>query len=48
MLNGFAIIHGSFVTTLADSAFAFSCNSYNEQTVASGHQRRFHRPCSRG
>ncbi|HPR06373.1 MAG TPA: hotdog fold thioesterase, partial [Denitromonas sp.] len=36
MLNGFAIIHGGFVTTLADSAFAFACNSYNEQTVASG------------
>jgi acyl-CoA thioesterase len=36
MLNGFAICHGGFITTLADSAFAFSCNSYNEQTVASG------------
>lgn len=36
MLNGFRICHGGFITTLADSAFAFSCNSYNEQTVASG------------
>lgn len=36
MLNGFGICHGGFITTLADSAFAFSCNSYNEQTVASG------------
>ncbi|MED5621123.1 hydroxyphenylacetyl-CoA thioesterase PaaI [Ideonella sp. BN130291] len=36
MLNGFAICHGGLITTLADSAFAFACNSYNELTVASG------------
>lgn len=36
MLNGFRICHGGFITTLADSAFAFACNSYNELTVASG------------
>ncbi|MFM2068436.1 MAG: hypothetical protein RLZZ584_3345 [Pseudomonadota bacterium] len=36
MLNGFAIIHGGFVATLADTAFAYACNSYNEMTVASG------------
>ena len=36
MLNGFKICHGGFITTLADSAFAFGCNSYNEMTVASG------------
>lgn len=36
MLNSFRICHGGFITTLADSAFAFACNSYNEQTVASG------------
>lgn len=36
MLNGHAICHGGLVTTLADSAFAFACNSYNEITVASG------------
>ncbi len=36
MLNGFDICHGGFVTTLADSAFAFACNSYNEMTVAAG------------
>ena len=36
MLNGFAICHGGFITTLADSAFAFACNSYNQLTVASG------------
>ena len=36
MLNGHAICHGGLITTLADSAFAFACNSYNELTVASG------------
>ncbi|WP_425258420.1 hydroxyphenylacetyl-CoA thioesterase PaaI [Rubrivivax sp. RP6-9] len=36
MLNGHAICHGGLVTTLADSAFAFACNAYNELTVASG------------
>ncbi|WAC75628.1 hydroxyphenylacetyl-CoA thioesterase PaaI [Roseateles sp. SL47] len=36
MLNGFDICHGGCVTTLADSTFAFACNSHNEMTVASG------------
>jgi acyl-CoA thioesterase len=36
MLNGFGICHGGFITTLADTAFAYACNSGNEQTVASG------------
>ncbi len=36
MLNGHDICHGGFITTLADSTFAFACNSYNEVTVASG------------
>ena len=36
MLNGFAICHGGLSATLADSAFAFACNSRNALTVASG------------
>lgn len=36
MLNGHATCHGGFIATLADSAFAFACNAYNELTVASG------------
>ncbi len=36
MLNGHDICHGGLITTLADSAFAYACNSYNEFTVASG------------
>jgi len=34
MVNGHAICHGGLVFALADSAFAFACNSYNETTVA--------------
>jgi acyl-CoA thioesterase len=36
MLNGHDICHGGLMATLADSAFAFACNSYNELTVAAG------------
>jgi len=36
MLNGHAICHGGFIFTLCDSAFAYACNSYNLNTVASG------------
>lgn len=36
MLNGHATCHGGFISALADSAFAFACNSYDELTVASG------------
>lgn len=36
MVNGHAICHGGFVATLADSAFAFACNTYDEVTVAAG------------
>ncbi|WP_244197949.1 hydroxyphenylacetyl-CoA thioesterase PaaI [Caballeronia ptereochthonis] len=35
-LNGHAICHGGLMFTLADSAFAFACNSYNISTVAAG------------
>ncbi|MDH4181885.1 MAG: hydroxyphenylacetyl-CoA thioesterase PaaI [Betaproteobacteria bacterium] len=36
MLNGHEICHGGFIFTLADSTFAYACNSYNLVTVASG------------
>jgi acyl-CoA thioesterase len=35
-LNGHQICHGGLIFTLADSAFAFACNSYNISTVAGG------------
>jgi acyl-CoA thioesterase len=34
MVNGHDVCHGGMVFSLADSAFAFACNSYNETTVA--------------
>ena len=34
MVNGQRIAHGGFIFLLADSAFAFACNSRNERTVA--------------
>ena len=34
MVNGHNICHGGFIFTLADSAFAFACNSYNARAVA--------------
>ena len=36
MLNGHGSCHGGFIFALADSAFAFACNSYNHNTVAAG------------
>jgi acyl-CoA thioesterase len=36
MVNGHGLAHGGLITTLADSAFAFACNAYNEVSVASG------------
>jgi acyl-CoA thioesterase len=48
MLNGHAICHGGFIFTLADSAFAFACNSYNLTTVASGCSIDFLAPAREG
>jgi acyl-CoA thioesterase len=36
MLNGHASCHGGFLFALADTAFAYACNSRNAVTVASG------------
>ena len=48
MLNGHEICHGGFITTLADSAFAFACNSNNQATVAAGLTVDFLAPAQRG
>jgi acyl-CoA thioesterase len=48
MLNGHAICHGGLIFTLADSAFAFACNSYNVMTVASGCAIDFVAPAREG
>lgn len=36
MLNGHLTCHGGFIFALADSAFAFACNSHNQNTVGAG------------
>jgi acyl-CoA thioesterase len=44
MVNGHGIAHGGFIFTLADSAFAFACNSHNERAVAAQCDIAFIRP----
>jgi len=34
MLNGHEVVHGGFIFALADTAFAYACNSRNETNVA--------------
>ena len=48
MVNGHAICHGGFVFTLADSTFAFACNSYDDNTVAQGGAIDFLAPAHAG
>ena len=48
MLNGFKICHGGLITALADSAFAFACNSHNELTLAAGITVDFMAPAREG
>ena len=47
-LNGHQICHGGFIFTLADSTFAFACNSRNHNTVAAGCSIEFLRPAHEG
>ncbi len=44
MVNGHGFAHGGFIFTLADSTFAYACNSYNERTVATHCSISFIRP----
>jgi acyl-CoA thioesterase len=44
MVNGQRIAHGGFIFLLADSAFAFACNSHNERAVAAQCDITFVRP----
>ncbi len=48
MLNGHKTCHGGYMFLLADSAFAFACNSYNQSTVAQAAQINFLKPVSVG
>lgn len=48
MTNGHGLCHGGFVFALADSAFAFACNSHGDATVAAGAEIDFVAPAQAG
>ena len=48
MVNGQRIAHGGFIFLLADSAFAFACNSHNERVVAAQCDITFVKPARLG
>jgi acyl-CoA thioesterase len=48
MINGHDIAHGGYVFLLADTAFAFACNTYGSPTVAQACDIVFVRPARRG
>ncbi len=48
MVNGHHLCHGGMIFTLADTAFAYSCNSYNKNTVASACHIDFLAPAREG
>ena len=48
MTNGHGMCHGGYIFTLADSAFAFACNSYNQRVVAQHCAVSFLNPVARG
>ena len=47
-LNGHQICHGGFIFTLADSTFAFACNSHGKSTVAASAHIDFLKPAHEG
>src|SRR5688572_12835408 len=48
MVNGHDLCHGGYVFFLADTAFAFACNTYGVMTVASGADITFIAPAHKG
>ena len=48
MINGHAICHGGYIFMLADSAFAFACNSYNHNPVGAGCSIEYLSPAREG
>lgn len=48
MVNGHNLCHGGMIFTLADSAFAFACNSHNQRAVAAGASIEFIAPAFLG
>ena len=48
MTNGLGICHGGFIFLLADTSFAYACNSQNQRSVAASAQIEFLAPAQRG
>ena len=48
MLNSFEICHGGIIFALADTAFAYACNSSNKATVAMNCSISYLKPCHEG
>lgn len=48
MVNGHGICHGGFIFAVADSTFAYACNSFNHRTVAAGVDINFLAPAHLG
>ena len=48
MVNGHGMAHGGYVFTLADTAFAFACNTHGQRTVAAGAEIAFLAPAPEG
>lgn len=48
MVNGFDVCHGGIIFTLADTAFAFACNGYDDRTFAAAASIDFLRPARLG
>ena len=48
MLNGHQVCHGGFIFALADTAFAFACNTYDQVTLAAAASIEFLRPARAG
>ena len=48
MVNGHGVCHGGFIFTLADSAFAYACNSHGERAVGQHCDITYLRPGRRG
>jgi len=48
MTNGHGMCHGGFIFMLADTAFAYACNSHNQRAVAAGAEINFVAPAQLG
>ncbi len=48
MTNGFKVCHGGYIFLLADTAFAYACNAYDDWSLAAGAAIEFLRPAKSG